>query len=172
MKVLHALITSLFLFTACATHKSKPADDFVEPDPETYVNLNTIIQEYFYLRKQAVLSGEMAAFYQRYPDLAVGTDLELGINMEAHLVESMHKFDPIDGNIFPQYYERLKIQEIGWEIHALLHGMELYSWQDKDGTYQESGGEFKTVLLLRQKEETWQVIGTDEVTLEEFKNTN
>jgi hypothetical protein len=114
----------------------------------------------------------MTAFYQRYPDLAVGTDLELGINMEPHLVESMHKLDPIDGNIFPEYYERLKIHEIDGEIHALLHGMELYSWQDKDGTYQESGGEFKIVLFLCQKEETWQVIGTDEVTLLEWKNAN
>ena len=63
----------------------------------------------------------------------------------------------VDSNIFPEYYEKIKIREIEDEIHILLHEMELYLW-DKDGLgFDESGGEFKMVLYLRKVGDTWEI---------------
>jgi hypothetical protein len=160
----------LILLAACTPTKITGFEKFIEPEPATYVSLLPVVNEYFYLRKQATISGSIYAFYQRYPDLAHGPDLEQGINTEAHHVSGMRGLTPIDGNIFPEYYEPLRIFEEQGEIQVHLHGMEMYLWQDQDGNYNNSGGEFKIVLFLRQEDAGWQIYQTDEVTLQEWKN--
>jgi hypothetical protein len=162
-------IISLIL-SACVLIRPGDFHHFAEPEPETYVRLLPIVQEYFYYRKQAVLSGDLDSFYQRYPKLSEGADLERGINIEAHLVESFYALQPIDGNIHPEYYEKIKIKDLHADLQILVHGMELYLWQDPVGAFNESGGEFKLVLFLQHKGDTWQIVQTDEVTLAEWKS--
>jgi hypothetical protein len=58
-----------------------------------------VIREYFYLLKQAVLTGDPNLLFSRYHDLATGTDREKGINTEAQHIASMQSLSPFDGNI-------------------------------------------------------------------------
>lgn len=164
------LILLTFLFhSACTPDQTPDFSAFTNPDPQTYVSLMPIIREYFYLRKQAVLSGDPDPLLTRYPDLAAGADLEMGINIEAHHIASMQSLAPFDGNIHPEYYEPIRIKESGETMEILVHGMELYLWNNEDDTFNESGGEFKMVLTVRKEGNTWQIIKTDQVTLQEWK---
>ncbi len=43
-------------------------------------------------------------------------------------------------------------------MEILVHGMELYLWNNEDDTFNESGGEFKMVLTVRKEGNTWQII--------------
>ena len=111
----------------------------------------------------------MPDFYARYPDLAINTNLEQGINVEGFHVENMSGFAVIDGNIFPEYYEKMRINKDADEIQILLHGKEMYLRADSKGKLNETGGEFMMVLFLRMEGSGWQIYKTDEVTLREWK---
>lgn len=126
--------------------------------------------EYFYLRKQAVLSGETEAFYKRLPDLEVNTNTERGINTESTFISNMHALSPVDGNIMPEFYEKIKISQSEEGIQVLVHGIELYTIINSRGEYSESGGEFKIKFSMRQAGKNWQIFKTDVVTLQEWKN--
>ena len=126
-----------------------------------------VIREYFYLLKQAVLTGDPNLLFSRYHDLATGTDREKGINTEAQHITSMQSLAPFHGNIYPEYYESIKIKGSSTELEIMVHGMKLYLYQDADGSYDESGGEFKMVLYVRKEGDTWQIYRTDQVTLPE-----
>ena len=168
LKSLFFLIIISLILSSCSRIDPLDFHGFREPEPQAYVQLLPIVQEYFYQRKQAVLSGALDIFFQSYLPLAEGADLEKGVNCEAYLVQSMHTLQPIDGNIHPEYYEKIKIKESQTDLEILVHGMELYLWQDTDGTLMESGGEFKLQLHLQKKDGTWQVVKTDQVTLAEW----
>ena len=81
----------------------------------------------------------------------------------------MHGLDPIDGNIHPAYYEKIKVHQSETGVQVLIHGMELYLQKNAQGEFSESGGEFELVLFMRQEGDLWQVYQTDEVTLQEWK---
>ena len=144
--------------------------DFSELDPETYVTLMPAIREYFYYRKQAVISGSTEELWQHYPELSQNIEVEAGINAEKFHIQNYQGLQPFDGNIFPEYYERLKINKTPEGYEVLLHGMELYLWRDGNN-FDESGGEFKIVLYLRQNGEFWSVFQTDEVTQMEWQQS-
>jgi hypothetical protein len=141
--------------------------DFSDPDPEIYVSLMPAIREYFYYRKQAVISGNSEELLQHYPGLSQNIDIQAGINAEEFHVKNYQGLQPFDGNILPEYYERIIIKETPEGFEVLLHGMELYLWRDGNN-FDESGGEFKILLYLRQEDEVWTVYKTDQVTQMEW----
>ena len=163
------IIIIILTLSACTQINTAVFQDFTHPEPDIYVKLMPIVREYFYYRKGAVLSGDLATFYLRYPELEKGINLDSGINFEAHLVESLQSLHPFDGDIHPEYYEKIKVKDLRADPQILVHGMELYLWQDADGTFNETGGEFILVLLLQEKEDIWQIVQTNEVTLAEWK---
>ena len=57
------ILLTLLISSACAPAKSPTVSAFVQPDPETYVNLVPAVGEYFYYRKAAVISGNMNVCY-------------------------------------------------------------------------------------------------------------
>jgi len=81
----------------------------------------------------------------------------------------MENLAPIDGNIFPEFYEKMKFREGEGEILILIPGMEQYLWQMTDDGFSGSGGEFKLVLYLRKAGDSLEVYKTDEVMLSEWK---
>ena len=168
--IITVLFIGLSLFSACAPFTSGEFHTYTEPDPETYVSLMTPVLEYFHFRKQAVLSGDLNAFYQRYPDLEHNTNVESGINTESTLISNMRALAPVDGNILPEYYEKIKVNQSENDVQVLVHGMELYLRENSQGEFSESGGEFKLVLYMRQHGKTWQIYKTDEVTLQEWQD--
>lgn len=171
MKNIKLIIFIIILIcAACSQLQVGQSSEYITPDSETYLSLMPIVREYFYYRKQAVLNGDMTDFYQRYPDLAYGTDIEQGINFEGFHVENLAGLEVFDGNNFPEYYENLRIKKDVDEIQIKLHGMELYLWEDSEGKFKESGGEFKIVLFLRREWLGWEIYKTDEVTLQEWKD--
>ncbi|MEA3327850.1 MAG: hypothetical protein U9R53_11190 [Chloroflexota bacterium] len=170
LRIITILFAAFSLLSACAPSNRSDSPTFTEPDPETYVSLMPPILEYFYHRKEAVLSGDLQAFYRRYPDLEHNTNFEKGINTESTLISSYHALAPFDGNIHPEYYEKIKISQSENGIRVLVHGMELYLLKNSQGKFGESGGEFKLVLFMRQEGDTWQVYQTDEVTLQEWQD--
>lgn len=142
---------------------------FKEPDTTHYVDVLPIVQEYLYLRKQAVLTGSVDVLWQRFPGLKQGVDKPKGINAEETMLYGYRLLKPIDGNINAEYYERLKLKDMDTTPQVLLHGMELYTFKDENGHFSQSGGEFVIALYLERQNGKWTVIKTDEVTPEEFK---
>jgi len=163
------LVSLLLSLAACTQAEVSSPSSFTEPDPAVYVSLAPVVWEYFYFRKAAVLSGELDTFYARFPALTTGADPEQGINAEAHHVAGFQGFDLLDGDIFPEYYERFKIKHMGDQVQILAHGMELYLYRDAEGVFNQSGGEFKLVLSLRPAGVGWQLFQTDQVTQSEWQ---
>ena len=168
--ILTVLFTAFSLISACTPSIRSDSPDFTAPEPETYVNPMPAVLEYFHFRKQAVLSGDLNTFYQRYPDLEHNTNVESGINTESTLISNMRALAPVDGNILPEYYEKIKVNQSENDVQVLVHGMELYLRENSQGEFSESGGEFKLVLFMRQHGKTWQIYKTDEVTLQEWQD--
>jgi len=166
------ILLTLFLITSCTPTENDEFSEFVHPDPETYVTLMPLIREYFFYRKQAVLNGDMDGFFDRYPALEVGMNIDQGINIEASQVHNMQSLDPFDANISPEYYEKIRVRKIEAEIHISVHGIALYLWKDSEGLFNESGGEFMIVIYAREQGDNWQIYKTDEVTLMEQKGIN
>ena len=163
-------LVSLLSLGACTASETPPVGSFVDSEPADYVSLQPIVWEYFYNLKAAVIAGDIQAFHSRYPALASGEDAELGINAEAHRVKSYLGFALIDGDVFPEYYQRFKIKPVDDEIHILIHGLELYAYRDAQGVISKSGGEFKIVLYLQPSAGGWEIVQTDEVTLSEWQD--
>lgn len=141
---------------------------FVEPEPELYVELMPAVREYFHYRKQAVISGSTSALFSRYPSLSLNADVPSGVNNEAFTVDNYRSLKPFDGNIHPEYYERMQVRMDGIKTEILLHGMELYLWRNETGSFDESGGEFKIILHMQRSDSGWEIAETDEVTQAEW----
>jgi hypothetical protein len=181
VKFFHLILVAAVLAscTQPATPTLKPAvqetaavgapEGFAEPDPESYVMLMPAVRAYFYYRKQAVTGGDVKLLWAQFPALANGADPSTGVNAEATLVDGMQGLKPFDGNIFPEYYQRMQVRRSGDQAEVLLHGMELYLWADESGRFDDSGGEFKVILFLRLEGGKWVVYQTDEVTLAEWQ---
>ena len=163
------LILLLCLLMSCSPAAFTQKNGFDSPDPDTYVSLMPYVREYFYYRKWAVINNDLGWFYNHYPSLAVGMDIDRGINVEGNHVRNLQSLTPIDGNIFPEFYEKIKIQEIDGKVQWQVHGMEIYLWKNAEGDFEESGGEFIMVLYLKNDGESWKIYKTDEVVLSEWK---
>jgi hypothetical protein len=156
--------TSAPSFTA-----SSSASDFIEPDPETFVAFMPTVLEYFYYRKQAIITNNIETFWIQYPELKNDVNIEQGINSEKCTVTNYQGLKPFDGNISPEHYERFKVKLTNGQAEVLVHGMELYTWLDENNKFEESGGEFKIILYLHMKDGRWVMYKTDEVTIGEWQ---
>lgn len=122
------------------------------------------IEEYFSIRKQAILSGDVAELHKRYPELAQGTDLRAGINSEAILVEQYRSPKTFDETLDLEYYEPIQVQVRNGTAKVVVHGLAGYLHPEEI----KSEGEFHLTLTLRQQNGLWTVLQTDEKTLEEY----
>lgn len=163
------LLLSLIL-AGCAPTESPIISGFDEPDPETYLSLAPVVWEYFHHRKAAVLSGKIDAFYVQFPNLVIDAEPLQGINAEAFYVAGLQSFDLIDGDIFPEYYQPLRLKTMPDHIEILTHGMELYLYRDIAGNFNQTGGEFKIILYLRPDGDDWTLFRTHQITLAQWKD--
>jgi hypothetical protein len=164
--------TTTFTPTPRLTISPPPAEStagFIRPDPETYVRVLPAVLEYFYYRKQAMISGSVETLWEKYPELKNDIDFSKGINSEGFFISNYHDLKLFDGNIFPEAYEPIKVKVRSDEIEVLVHGMELYLFLDENKEFTESGGEIKIVLYLHMKNGHWIVFKTDEVLQSEWQ---
>ncbi len=127
------------------------------------------VLEYFYYRKQAVITNDIEALWAQYPELKNNVNIEQGINSEEFTVKNYQGLKPFDGNISPEHYEQFKVKLTNGQAEVLVHGMELYTFLDENDNFEESGGEFKIILYMQMKEGRWVVYKTDEVTIGEWQ---
>ena len=142
--------------------------NFIQPEPETWAMLIPAVQEYLYYRKKAIVAHDINILWNRYPDLKSGADIPKGINAEGFIVSVYQGLKLIDGNVFPEGMEQIKVKLEGDRAEVLVHGIALFLWIDEKGNFTDSGGEFKVVLFLQQKNNQWDVYKTDEVTMVEW----
>lgn len=154
---------------SCSPLKIFTSFEYIEPDPETYAAIMPVIREYFYYRKQAIISGSTEQLFSRYPELKRDIELSKGINAEEFHIKNYRQLQPVDGNIFPEYYEKIKLKIDHDKAEVLLHGMELYLFSDENNEYQDSGGELKMIIHMQRKNDRWCIYKTDEVTQSEWR---
>ncbi len=145
----------------------KSIEDFVEPEPSDWVKYTKPVREYMYHRTQAVINNDCNIIWGRYPELKENMDREKGVNVEKDEGESLNQgFALVDANYNIESYEKIKIKAINDnDVIVLVHGSIVYSRSD----FEESGGEFLMKVFLKQKENEWTVVKTDEYTLPEYK---
>jgi len=144
------------------------AEGFSEPDPETWVAIMPAVREYFYFRRKAITSNNIEILWAHYPELKNEKNCNQGINCEEFRVSNYQGLKPIDGNFFPERYERIKVKIDNDKAEVYVHGMELMLWIDEVGNYQDSGGEIKIVLFMQQKNNRWVVYKTDWIQMNEI----
>ena len=137
---------------------------FTDPNPETWVMLMPEVREYLYYRKKAVIAGNVEVLWTQYPELKDGADFSTkGINAEEFFINNMQVLKPFDGNIFPEYYERMKVNVLGETAEVLVHGLELYLFVDETGGFEDSGREFRMIIFLRHQDNQWTVYKTHDI---------
>jgi hypothetical protein len=150
--------------TTIANISIDPAD-FTDPDPATWVMLMKPLREYFYYRKMAVINGKVQILWDHYPELKQGADQSSGVNVESSFVDMYQGMKPFDGNIFPEYYDKIKVIMGNGTAEVLVHGMELFVYKDDAGQFDDSGGEFKIILVLSSPDnQNWTVVETIDIT--------
>ncbi len=149
--------------TEISTSTSTSTAGFTDPNPETWVMLMPAVREYLYYRKEAVIAGNVEVLWAQYPELKVGADFSKGINAEEFFINNMQGLKPFDGNIFPEYYEQIKVNLLGESAEILIHGMELYLFVNETGKFDDSGGEFRIIIFLRHQDNQWIVYKTQDI---------
>lgn len=148
-------------------HSKNDMEGFVEPAPSDWVEFTKPVREYMHHRTQAVIHKDINILWERYPELKENVDFEKGVNVEKNEVESLNQgFDLVDANYNIESYERIKVNAINDnEVTVLVHGSIVYLRDDFD----ESGGEYLMKVFLKQSDNQWTVVKTDEYTLSEYK---
>lgn len=129
--------------------------------------LSAAVNEYFHLRKLAVVGRDIELLYSRFPELRTGADRERGVNVEAFAARSDSARSLADVIYALEQYERMRATVTGDEAVVRVHGLERYIEEDfSDGT----AGEFVIDLYLRRDRdaERWSVVRTDEMTIVEY----
>ncbi|WP_078553501.1 hypothetical protein [Bacillus alkalicellulosilyticus] len=142
-------------------------EGFVEPEPSDWVDYTKPIREYMFHKTQAVIHNDINILWVRYPLLQENIDSEKGINVEKNEVESLNQgFRLVDANYNIESYDRIKVKAINDnEVVVQVHGSMVYLRDDFD----ESGGEYLMKIFLKQNDNQWTVVKTDEYTLSEYK---
>ncbi len=146
---------------------NKDIVDFIEPEPSDWVEFIKPVREYMYHRTQSVINNNIDILWGKYPKLKENIDREKGVNVEKYEVETLNQgFNLLDANYNIESYEQIKVSPINDnELIVLVHGSIVYLRNDFD----ESGGEYLIKVFLKQKENQWTVVKTDEYTLPEYK---
>jgi hypothetical protein len=149
------------------TNPNKDIENFIEPEPAEWVKYTKPVREYMYHRTQAVINNDINILWDRYPELKENIDPKKGINVEKNEVESLNQgFELLDANYNIESYERIKVSTINDnEVVVLVHGSIYFLRND----FEESGGEYLMKVFLKQKDNQWNVVKTDEFTLPEYK---
>lgn len=139
-----------------------PSGELVLPGSSVSMAVN----EYFHLRKLAIMAGDVEILWSRFPQLRTGEDLPRGVNVEARRARYADGARSLADVIFDlDRYERMRVTVEGDEAVVRVHGLERYVEQDfSDG----SAGEFVIDLYLRRDSERWSVVRTDEMTIGEY----
>lgn len=148
-------------------NSNKDIEGFAEPEPSDWVKYTKPVREYMYRRTQSVINNDINILWEKYPDLKDNIDREQGVNVEKYEIESLNKgFDLLDANYNIESYERIKVKTVNNnEVIVLVHGSIVYLRNDFDA----SGGEYLIKVFLKQKENQWTVVKTDEYTIPEYK---
>lgn len=148
-------------------NSKKDIEGFVEPESSDWVKYTKPVREYMYHKTQAVINNDINIIWERYPESKENIDREKGINVEKNEVESFNQgFDLLDANYNIESYERIKVNAINDnEVIVRVHGSIVYLRNN----YDESGGEYLIKVFLKQKNNQWNVVKTDEYTLPEYK---
>ena len=146
------------------TPLSSVETDYVDPDPNTWVMLMKPVREYFYYRKQAVISGDIQALWKRYPPLGQGGDIPRGWNSEGKLVDNMRGLAPFDGDISIEAYEKIKVIVSEQRAAVLTRGQETYLYGPQ-GQFDISGSAFTIIVFVCELgDQSWTVYGTHDIT--------
>ncbi|GEM_PF-1303795 len=140
---------------------------FQRPEPDLAAQLRPRVLEYFYLRKRAVLQGDLTALWQRYPALAQGYDPVLGVNAERDLPSAYARDGrPIDGDVHLTAYGPWLVRRRGERLEVFVHGWEQFVYAPD---FDFSGSELLiTLTFAPQGEGAWTLFRTDEVTEAEY----
>jgi|GEM_PF-5062439 len=99
---------------------------FSEPDSNQLTTLTSPVREYLYYRKQAILNQDVSKLWLRYPELKQN----IALNPHAETLTTKYQsVKPVDSNIDPEKYERLKVKVTGDVAEAIIHGTESYLYQ-------------------------------------------
>ena len=153
-------------FTSECTHAGMPVREprpypcqppgFVIPEPELWVQVAPRIREYFYFRKQAIVHGDIARLWERYPALRSPFLPDQGINSER--VEVEHTQPYLDGNITFDHDFRVCLRATTMQVY--VHGWEEYLLPDLNIT----GSEFYIRLDFQGRGPDWALMRTDTLT--------
>ncbi|MGE5674513.1 MAG: hypothetical protein ACM3XM_11630 [Mycobacterium leprae] len=133
--------------------------------PQQRAEFEPVLNRYFYLRKQAVITGDLTKLWAQYPALREGTNAQTGVNAEADVLARYRALQVIDGDIDSATYERFLVQEDGDRAVLLINGTELYLTRE----FKRSGGALQLLLYLERQGGAWTIVKTDETTLPEAK---
>ena len=125
------------------------------------------VREYFYYRQKAIISNDIDKLWTHFPELQNGVDLDKGINREEFVVSIYQDLKPIDGNFFPEQYERIRVKIVNDKAEVYVHGIELLLWVDENGNFEDSGGEIKIILYMQKQNNRWIVYKTDQIRMGE-----
>ncbi len=132
------------------------------------VEIDPVVNEYFHLRKQAVLRADAEVLWARFPALRQSGPVGTGVNDEGRRVMAWGETDLLDGDVLAETDPRFPV-EFGADTVALhVRGRETYLRPD----FRHSGSELTMTLVLRRGINGWDVVRTDEVTDEEAQQRN
>ncbi len=100
---------------------------FSEPDSSQLTKLTLPVREYLYYRKQAILNQDLSKMWLRYPELK--QNIASNPHAETALTDKYQSVKPLDSNIDPEKYERIKVKVTGDVAEAIIHGTESYLYQ-------------------------------------------
>lgn len=152
-RLLRAAIAAAVIVSCAPTPRVTPAP------PETEAALRPIVVEYFELRREANLAGDPSVLLDRHPALGTGEDRERGINVEPWEATSRTRVGRLE-------YEMERYEPLAYWVHeaglveVVVHG--LYR------SDQRGSGEFKVSLYFEERDSSWKLIRSDEVTLPEY----
>lgn len=148
-------------------HGTAGLEDFGEPLAFGSA-VRAAVNEYFHLRKLAVVRGDIEILWSRFPDLRVGEDVQTGVNVERRAAMRSDSAPSLADVIYDiDRGERAQVRMDGDRAVVCVHGLERYISGDfSDGM----AAEFIRYLHLRREAggDRWSVVRTDEVTLPEY----
>lgn len=135
-------------------------EEYTPEELERLMEIDPVVNEYFHLRKRAMLDGDAEVLWERFPALRQPGPPGSGINAEGQRAAGWGETDVLDGDILAETDDRFRL-ELGADTVALqVRGREMYLRPD----FRQSGWGLEMTLVLRRGADGWEVVRTDEVT--------
>lgn len=132
------------------------AGPFATPAPTVWASLMPVVREYCSFLKQAIVAGNVAVLWQRYPALQHGASATTGKgkNVEGYYVDQYRPLHPFDGDMSPEAYAPIKVKLAGDRADVMVHGWQSYLRWSYDNAGKpfvgKSGFEFVVQLFLQR----------------------